>query len=79
MRAVEGNLGLPLPILGKEEDKEKEHGLTIPCARATRGHGLPSLDARMLGNRQAALLIITGKREKRTLYFLASTPKGEPG
>ena len=32
----------------------RERGLAIPCAHATRGRGLPSLDARTLGNRQAA-------------------------
>ncbi len=43
----------PLPsILGKGIEEEK--GLTIPCARATRGRGLPSLDARTMGKRQAA-------------------------
>jgi hypothetical protein len=29
-------------------------GLAIPCARTTRGRGLPSLDARTMGKRQAA-------------------------
>jgi len=47
MRAVESNLGHS-PLKWWEERKEKA-GLAIPCARATRGRGLPSLDARTMG------------------------------
>src|SRR6266571_5256986 len=39
---------------GKREGRGKQGRLAIPCARATRGRGLPSLDARTLGKRQAA-------------------------
>ena len=42
-RAVEGNLGHPLPILGRGiEGRKKEYGTAIPCTRATRGRGLSS-------------------------------------
>ena len=33
-------------------ENERQGRLAIPCARATRGRGLPSLDARTSGNRQ---------------------------
>ena len=55
MRAVKGSLGHSLQYWGR--GIEEERGLAIPCARATRGRGLPSLDARTLGNRQAPLTI----------------------
>ena len=38
----------------------------IFCARATRGRGLPSLDARTLGTRQAAASILEKKDERST-------------
>ena len=46
--------------------REREGGLAIPCARATRGLRRPSLDARTLGKRQAVPPILRGRREKRT-------------
>jgi hypothetical protein len=52
MRAVKGSLAHSLQYWGR--GIEEERGLAIPCARATRGRGLPSLDARTVGNRQAA-------------------------
>ena len=54
LRAVEGNLGHSLQYWrGRVEGRERKGGLAIPCARATRGRGLPSLDAPTLGTRQA--------------------------
>jgi len=35
------------------ETKSARSNLVIPCARATRGRGLPSLDARTMGINQA--------------------------
>jgi|CXWL01.1.fsa_nt_gi hypothetical protein len=45
------------------EGRNKKTGLAIPSARATRGRGLPSLDARTMETRQAAPLIMEGKME----------------
>jgi len=65
MRAVEGNFGHPLQILGRGiERREKKYGLMIPFARATRGLRRPSLNARTMGKRQAALSN-TGRGMKR--------------
>ena len=41
---------------------KKQGSLVIPCARATRGRGLPSLDARTTGINQTAL---AGKLKKK--------------
>jgi hypothetical protein len=57
MRAVEGSLGRSLQYW----ERERDGGLAIPCARATRGRGLPSLDARTMGKHQAAPLILKGE------------------
>jgi len=56
-RAVEGSLGHSSNTRKEkvEGEERKKGSLAIPCARATRGLGRPSLDARTLGNRQAAL------------------------
>jgi hypothetical protein len=58
------------PILGKGnkergmEGRERNGGLAIPCVRATRGLRRPSLNARTMGKRQAALSN-TGRGMKR--------------
>ena len=51
MRAVKGSLARSLQYWGR--GIEEERGLAIPCARATRGRRLPSLEARTMGKRQA--------------------------
>ena len=46
------------------QGRESRAGLPIPCARATRDRGLPSLDARTVGTRQAAPPIPEGENKK---------------
>lgn len=53
MRAVEANLGHSLQYWGRGIEVE---GLTIPCARSTRGRGLPSFDARTVKIFEAPLV-----------------------
>jgi hypothetical protein len=66
--AVEGNpLATPPLNTGRSiEGRERKEGLAIPCARATRGRRLPSLDARTLGNRQATPPIPECENKKET-------------
>ena len=52
MRAVEGSLGHS-PLINMGDGRIEKTGLAIPCARATRGRGLPSLNARTMGTRVA--------------------------
>ncbi len=47
------------------EGEERKGSLAIPCARATRGHRLPSLDARTVGTRQAPTPMPEGENKKR--------------
>jgi hypothetical protein len=47
--------------------KGKEGVLAIPCARATRGRRLPSLDARTMGNRQAATPTPADREDSRRI------------
>ena len=53
MRAVKGSLDHSFQYWGKVIE-EQERGLAIPCALSTRGHSLPSLDARTMGEHQVA-------------------------
>ena len=55
MRAVEDPSAHPLPWELWRKGSGKKGSLGIPCARATRGRRLPSLDARTLENRRAEL------------------------
>ena len=65
MRAVEGSLGHPLPILERGiKEREEKYSLTIPCTRATRGFRRPSLDARTLGTRQVTPPITEKEEEE---------------
>ncbi len=51
--------------------------LLISCARATRGLGRPSLDARTMGARQAAPPILEEK-DKRAIWQTAFHRHGQP-
>ncbi len=58
-----------------------EDRLDGSCARATRGRGLPSLDARTMENRQAALLILEGEDDgvfSRQPYMGMDRPTMKP-
>ena len=57
---LRATLATPLYMVG---GKERKYGLAIPCARATRGRGLPSLNARTMGTSQVATLIMERQME----------------
>jgi hypothetical protein len=67
MRAVKGNLGTPPE---RDECSSEGKDWIVSCARATRGRGLPSLDARTLETHQA----FSTKRKKVSLQWIFSLP-----
>jgi len=63
--AVDGRtIPCQTPFIETISRKEWEAGQTTPCARATRGLGRPSLDARTEGSRQAAYNTAMGGGKK---------------